>query len=147
MVEYGIDGLLLHVADLPGVKESAIVPSALPTIACKVDTHRLSHTLGEDVSGLHIGLAEEKHSHFHNVTLGKIGSCGTARLLHALVCMSLRVALVRGHGRIALSTFIAKRDLSLVGARGNIGISVVGAEAIAGEGTLCVVQRVVFVDG
>ena len=63
--------------------------------------------------------------------------------------MRLRVALVRGHGRIALSTFIAKRDLSLVGARGNVGIGVLGAEAIAGEGTLRVVQRVdlVFVDG
>ncbi len=63
--------------------------------------------------------------------------------------MSLRVAMVRGHGRIALSTFIAMRDLSLVGAKGNIGIGVVGAEAIAREGTLRVVQRVdlVFLDG
>ncbi len=40
--------------------------------------------------------------------------------------MSLCVALVWGHGRIALSTFIAKKDLSLVGARGNVGIGVVG---------------------
>ncbi len=63
--------------------------------------------------------------------------------------MSLCIAMVWGHGRISLSTFIATRDLSLVGVRGNVGIGVVGAEAIAGEGTLRVVQRVdlVFVDG
>ena len=62
--------------------------------------------------------------------LGGIGSRGTARLLHALVHMSLCVAMVQGHSRIAFSTFIPTRDLSLVGARGNIGIGVVGAEAI-----------------
>jgi hypothetical protein len=57
--------------------------------------------------------------------------------------------MVRGHGRIMFSTFIATRDLSLLGARGNIGIGVVIAEAIAKEDTLRVVRRVdlVFVDG
>jgi hypothetical protein len=86
MLANGIDGLLLQVTYLPGVYESAILPSALSTLACKIDTHRLSHTLGEDVRGLHVRLAKEKQSHFHNITLGGIGGNRTTRLLQALVC-------------------------------------------------------------
>ncbi len=59
MLANGIDGLLLQVTNLPGVYESAILPSALSTLACKIDTHQLSHTLGEDVRGLHVRLAKE----------------------------------------------------------------------------------------
>ena len=46
MLANGIDGLLLQVTNLPGVYESAILPSALSTLACEIDTHQLSHTFG-----------------------------------------------------------------------------------------------------
>jgi hypothetical protein len=110
--------------------------------ACKVDTHQLSHTVGEDVGGLHVGLAEEKHSHVHNASIGGIGGHGMTRLLQALVCWSLRVA-IRGHGRIALSTsVITTRILVLGGARGTVSLGVVCTKVIAGEGALCVFYRV-----
>ncbi len=59
MLANGIDGLLLQVTNLPGVYKSAILPSALSTLACEIDTHQLSHTFGEDVRGLRVRLAKE----------------------------------------------------------------------------------------
>jgi hypothetical protein len=109
-----------------------------------MDTHRLSHTLGEDVRGLHVRLAKEKHSHFHNLTLGGIGGNRTTRLLQVLVCRCLCIV-IRGHGRIALSSFITTRILSLGGARGTVSLGIVGPGAIAGEGALRVIHRVNFV--
>ncbi len=144
MLANGIDGLLLQVTNFPGVYKSAILLSALSTLACEINTHRLSHTLGEDVRGLHVRLAKEKHSYFHNVTLGGTGGNRTTRLLQALVCQCLCVV-IRGHGRIALSSFITTRILSLGGARGTVSLGIVGPEAIAGEGALCVIHRVDFV--
>jgi hypothetical protein len=47
MLAYGIDGLLLQVTNLPGVYESAILPSALSTLACEIDTHQFSIPLGK----------------------------------------------------------------------------------------------------
>jgi hypothetical protein len=143
MLANGIDGLLLQVTNLPGVYKSAILPSALSTLACEIDTHQLSHTLGEDVGGLHVRLAIEKH-HFHNVTLGGIGGNRTTRLLQALVCRCLCVV-IRGHGRIALSSFNTMRILSLGGARVTVSLGIVSPEAIAGEGALHVIHRVDFV--
>jgi hypothetical protein len=144
MLANGIDGLFLQVTNLPGVYESAILPREDSTLACEIDTHQLSHTLGEDVRGLHVRLAKEKHSYFHNVLLSGIGGNRTMRLLQALVCRCLRVV-IRGHGRIAFSSFITMRNLSLGGARGTLSLGIVGPEAIAGEGALCVIHRDDFV--
>jgi hypothetical protein len=144
MLANGIDGLLLQVTNLPGVYESAILPSALSTLACEIDTHQLSHTFGEDVGSLHVRPAEEKHPHFHNVMLGGNGSNRTTRLLQAMVCQFLCVV-IRGHGRIMLSSFIMLRVLSLGGRRGTITLGIVGPGAIAGEGALCIIHRVDFV--
>jgi hypothetical protein len=144
MLASGIDSLLLQVTNLPGVYKSAIFPSAFSTLSCEIDTHQLSHTLGEDVRGLHVRLAKEKHSHFHNVMLGGIGGNRTSRLLQALVCRCLCIV-IWGQGRFALSSFITTRILSLGVARGTISLDIVGPEAIAREGTLCVIHRVDFV--
>jgi hypothetical protein len=124
------------------VYESAILPSALSTLACEIDTHQLSHTLGEDVRSLHVRPAEEKHPHFHIVTLGGIGGNRTTRLLQALVCWFLCVV-IRGHGRITLSSTM--RILSLGGGRGTVTLGIVGPGAIAGEGALCIIYRFDFV--
>ncbi len=144
MLANGIDGLLLQVTNLPGVYKSAILPSALSTLACKIDTHQLSHTFGEDVRSLHVRPTMEKHPHFCNVTLGGIGGNRTTRLLQALVCRFLCVV-IQGHGRIMLSSFITMRVLSLGGGRGTVTLGIVGPGAIAGEGALCVIHRVDFV--
>jgi hypothetical protein len=144
MLANGIDGLLLQVTNLPGMHESAIIPSALSTLACEIDTHRLSHTFGEDVRSLHFRPAEEKHPHFRNVMLGGIGGNRTTRLLQVLVRQFLCVV-IRGHGIITLSSFITMRVLSLGGGRGTITLGIVGPGAIAGEGALCIIHRVDFI--
>ncbi len=51
MLANGIDGLLLQVTNLPGVYESAILPSALSTLTCEIDTHQLSHRHGARLRG------------------------------------------------------------------------------------------------
>ena len=53
MLANGIDGLLLQITNLPGVHESTMLPSTLTTLACKIDTHKLSNPIGEDVQSLH----------------------------------------------------------------------------------------------
>jgi hypothetical protein len=93
MLAYGIDGLLLQVTNLPGVYKSAILPSALSNLACEIDTHQFSHTFGDDVRGFHVRLAQEKHSHIHNVTLSVIGGTRTTRLFQALDCWCLCVVI------------------------------------------------------
>jgi hypothetical protein len=104
MLTNGIDGLLLQVTNLSGVYKSAILPSALSTLACEIDTHLLSHTLGEAVRSLHVRPAEEKHPHFHNVTLGGIGGNRTTRLLQALVCQFFALSSgVTAESRLAAS--------------------------------------------
>ncbi len=140
----GIDGLLLQVTNLPGVYKNAILPSALSTLACEIDTHQLSHTLGEDVRSIHVRTANEKHPRFHNATLGGIGGNRTTRLLQALVCGCRRVV-IRGHSKITLSSFFTTRILSLRGRRGTVTLGIVGPGAIAGEGALCIIHRVDFV--
>ncbi len=60
MLVYGIDGLLLQVTNLPRVYKNAILPSALSTLACEIDTHQFSHTFGEDLRGFCVRLAKEK---------------------------------------------------------------------------------------
>ncbi len=86
MLTYGTDGLLLQVTNLPGVYESAILPSALSTLACEINTHLFSNTFGEDVRGFHVRLAKEKHSHIQYVTLSGLGGTRTTRLFQALDC-------------------------------------------------------------
>jgi hypothetical protein len=66
------------------------------------------------------------------------------RLLQALVCRCLHVVM-RGHGRITLSSFVPTRILSLGGGRGTVSLGIDGPGTIAGEGTLCVIHRVDFV--
>jgi hypothetical protein len=144
MLANGIGGLLLQVTNLPGVYASAILPSALSTLACEINTHQLSHTLGEDIRGLHVRLAEEKHSHIHNVTPGGIGGNRTMRLLQALVCQFLCVV-IQGHGRFALSSFITTRIMSLGGGRGTVSLGIIGPGVIAGEGALRIIPRVDFI--
>ncbi len=144
MLANGIDGLLLQVTNLPGVYKSTILPSALSTLACEIDIHQLSHTLGEDIRSLHVKPAEEKHPHFHNVMLGGIGGNRTTRLLQVLVCQFLCVV-IWGHGRIMLSSFITMRILSLGGGRGTVTLGIVGPGAIAREGALRIIHRVDFV--
>jgi len=39
MLANGIDGLLLQIVNLPGVHESAILPSTLTTFACEINTY------------------------------------------------------------------------------------------------------------
>jgi hypothetical protein len=143
MLANGIDGLFLQVTNLPGMYESAILPSALSTLACEIDTHRLSHTFGEDVRSLHVRPAEEKHPHFCNITLGGISGNRTTRLLQALVCRFLCVV-IWDHGRIMLSSFITMRVLSLSSGRGTVTLGIVRPGAIAGEGALCIIHRVDF---
>ncbi len=127
MLTYSIGGLLLQVTNLPGVYKSAILPSALSTLACKIDTHQFSHTLGEDVRGFHVRLAKEKHFHIHNVTLSGLGGTRTTRLLQALDCRCLWVV-IRGHGRITLCSIVTTRILSLGGGRGTISLGIVSLE-------------------
>ncbi len=56
MLPNGIDSLLLQVTNLSRVYKSAILPSALSTFACEVDTHQLGHTFGEDSAAIMAGL-------------------------------------------------------------------------------------------
>jgi hypothetical protein len=100
-----------------------VPPSAFSTPACEIDTHRLSHTLGEEVRGFHVRFAKEKHSHIHNDTLGGLGGTRKTRLLQALVCQCLR-NVICGHGRITLSSFVTTRILSLGGGRGTISLGI-----------------------
>ena len=119
MLASGIDGLLLIVTNLPGVYKNAILPSALSTLACEINTHRFCHTFGEDVRGFYVRFAKEKHSHIHNITLSGLGGTRTTRLLQALDCRCLHVV-IRGHGRITFHSIITTRILSLGGGRGVI---------------------------
>jgi hypothetical protein len=139
MLTYGIDGLLLQVTSLPGVYKSAILPSALSTLACEIDTHQFSHTFGKDVRGFHVRLAKEKHSHIHNVMLSGLGGTRTTRLLQALDCWCLCIV-IRGHGRITFRSIVTTRILSLGSGRGTISLGIVSPGAIAGYGALHIIH-------
>ncbi len=139
MLAYGVDGLLLQVTNLPGVYKSAILPSALSTLACENNTHQFSHTFGEDVRGLHVRLAKEKYSHIHNVTLSGLGGTRTTRLLQALDCWCLCVV-IRGHGRIMFRSTVTMKILSLGSGRGTISLGIVSPGAIAGYGALQIIH-------
>jgi hypothetical protein len=139
MLAYGIDGLLLQVTNLPGVYESAILPSALSTLACEINTHQFSHTFGEDVRGFHVRLAKEKHSHIHNITLSGLSGTITTRLLQALDCWCFCVV-IWGHGRITFCSILTTRILSLGGGRGTISLGIVSPGAIAGYGALHIIH-------
>ncbi len=139
MLTYGIDGLLLQVTNLPGVYESAILPSALSILACEINTHQFSHTFGEDFRGFCVRLAKEKHSHIHNVMLSGLDGTRTTRLLQALDCRCLPIV-IRGHGRITFCSIIMTRILSVGGGRGTISLSIVSPGAIAGYGALHIIH-------
>ena len=99
MLANGIDSLLLQITNLPGVHKSAILPSTtLTIIACEIDTHQLSETLGEDVSSLHVRLFKETHSQF----------------LQTLVCRGPLVSITGRHGRVTLGGISTTRILSIV---------------------------------
>jgi hypothetical protein len=139
MLAYGIEGFLLQVTNLPGVYKSAILPSALSTLACEINTHQFSHTFGEDVRGFHVRLAKKKHSHIHNDMLSGLGGTKTTRLLQALNCWCLCVV-IRGHGRITFRSIITMRILSLGSGKGTISLGIVSPGAIAGYGTLHIIH-------
>ena len=118
MIANDIDGLLLQITNLPGVHESAILPSTLTTLACEIDSHQLSHSLGEDVRSLHTKLVKEKHSHFTNIAFGKIGSRRRpTRFLQTLVCRGPLVSIRGRHGGVTLGGISITRILS-IGTRG-----------------------------